>query len=122
MAKKVILKRKVNDEMVTFFPQTSADNVMYDEDTTVKEVIDSVLSEIKYLERVLSINSLYIVGDDGHTLLDDGKGTNLVAIASLIGNIDGDSEYEDEPDIPTPSPPTTPPSKPSVEPSNPETN
>jgi hypothetical protein len=80
VAKKVIMQKKVDGEVITFFPQTSADNVMYDSDTTTKEVIDALILEIKNLEKLLSVDSLYIVGDDGATLLTDGNGNNLVAV------------------------------------------
>lgn len=86
MAKKVQLKNIVGTEVQTFYPQTSADNVMYDSDTTIKEVVDTIILEIRRLEELLSIDSLYIVGEDGQTLLNDGNGNNLVAVASLIGN------------------------------------
>lgn len=87
MAKKVQLQLKdIGGEVQAFYPQTSADNVMYDSDTTTKEVVDTIILELRRLEDLLSIDSLYIVGDDGETLLNDGDGNNLVAVASLIGN------------------------------------
>lgn len=86
MAKKVQFQHYNGTEVQTFYPQTSADNVMYDADTTTKEVVDTIILELRRLEDLLSIDSLYIVGEDGHTLLNDGDGNNLVAVASLIGN------------------------------------
>jgi copper chaperone CopZ len=86
MAKKVQLKNLKGNTVQTIYPQTSADNVMYDSDTTTKEVVDALILEIRRLEKLLSIDSLYILDEDGETLLNDGEGNNLVAVASLIGN------------------------------------
>lgn len=88
MVSKVTMQKKVGDQRVTLYPSTSADNVMYDSNSTVKDVVDALILEIRNLERVLSIDSLYIRDSDGETLLNDGKGNNLVAVASLVADID----------------------------------
>lgn len=85
---KVTFIKKINDQIVSIYPKTSADNVLYDENTTIKEVIDQIILEIKNLEKVLSIDSVYMKADDGETLLDDGSGNNLVAVASLVAEKD----------------------------------
>lgn len=89
MAKNIQFKKIFGSTVQTIHPQTSADNVMYDSDTTTKEVVDAIITEIARLEKLLSIDSLFILDEDGKTLLNDGNGNNLVAVASLIGNEEG---------------------------------
>ena len=80
---KFTLFAKINDRLASIYPKTIADNVMYDENNTVKDVLDSIVAEITRLEKILSIDSVYI-RDDNNVLLDDGSGSNLVAVASLV--------------------------------------
>ena len=80
---KITLFTKLNDQIASIYPKTTADNVLYDDNTTVKEVLDSIIAEITRLEKILSIDSVYI-RDDNNVLLDDGSGNNLVAVASLV--------------------------------------
>ena len=79
----ITLFAKINNQLASVYPKTSADNVIYDNSSTVKETIDSIIAEITRLEDLLSINSLYIKDSNGITL-DDGSGSNLVAVASLV--------------------------------------
>lgn len=87
MANKIELKMVINGEEQSYYPKTSADAVMYNNETTVKQAIEALTNEILNLEKVLSINSVYITDENG-VLLDDGAGNNLVAVASLVANIE----------------------------------
>ncbi len=78
---------KINNNLASVYPKTSAYNVMYDDSSTVKDTIDSIIAEILRLENLLSIDSVYIRDSNG-IILDDGSGSNLVAVASLIANND----------------------------------
>ena len=80
---KFTLFAKINNQLASIYPKTIADNVMYDETNTVKDVIDSIIAEITRIEKILSIDSVYI-RDNNNILLDDGSGSNLVAVASLV--------------------------------------
>lgn len=84
MAYKATLLKKVNEQVVAFYPQTSADNVMYDSDTTIKEVVDQIILEIRDVEKSISYNSLYMTDSDGVTLLNDGSGNNLIAVGGVV--------------------------------------
>jgi hypothetical protein len=84
MAYKATLLKKVNEQLVAFYPQTSADNVMYDSDTTIKEVVDQIILEIRDVEKSISYNSLYMTDSDGVTLLNDGSGNNLIAVGGVV--------------------------------------
>lgn len=85
MAKKVLLQRKIDGNVLVIHPQTSADQVMYSDDYTIKQIIDAVILELRNLEDILCINSVYLSDEYGN-LLDDGSGTNLTVVASLIAN------------------------------------
>lgn len=85
MAKKVELIKKSDSGMMSYYPKTSADNVLYDEDTTVADVIKGIIDEIKHLEEVLCLNTVYIETENGNVVTDD-DGTGLVAVAALRGN------------------------------------
>lgn len=100
-ANKVVMMKKIGGEQINLYPKSSADNIVYDSTSTVKDILDALILEIQNLENVLSINSLYV--RDGQTLLNDGNGNNLVAVASLVSDIDenaegnGEEEEETEP-------------------------
>lgn len=88
---KITLFAKINNQLASVYPKTSADNVMYDDSSTVKDTIDSIIAEILRLENLLSIDSVYIRDSNG-IVLDDGSGSNLVAVASLIANNETSSD------------------------------
>jgi hypothetical protein len=87
----ITLFAKINNQLASVYPKTSADNVMYDDSSTVKDTIDSIIAEILRLENLLSIDSVYIRDSNG-IVLDDGSGSNLVAVASLIANNETSSD------------------------------
>lgn len=88
---KITLFAKINNQLASVYPKTSADNVMYDDSSTLKDTIDSIIAEILRLENLLSIDSVYIRDSNG-IVLDDGSGSNLVAVASLIANNETSSD------------------------------
>lgn len=77
--KKIRFNAKSNGNVNTYYPQTSADVVLLSDGvTTVQSAIDSLQSRISAVETAINPSSVYM--SSNNVLLDDGDGTNLVAI------------------------------------------
>ena len=89
--RKVKINKLVGAQVLTLVPYTTADNVDYSDTYTVKDVLDAIVAEIQRLEDLLSIDSLYIRDSNGNIIYESGTTDPLVAVASLIGNDEGNS-------------------------------
>lgn len=93
MAKKVILKKMVNNVIEDVYPRTTAANVIMNSGKTVEETISEIQTSLSALsadwnaaKAKLYLNSIYMtdsqgnVLNDGSGILSDGSSLNLVAI------------------------------------------
>jgi len=86
MAKKVQLKYVLSGTLTEINPRTSADNVLLNDGTTVeatlttmKSTLSSLVSRVNIMEDKLDFDTVYMTDGNG-TILNDGSGTNLVAV------------------------------------------
>lgn len=86
MAKKVQLKYVLSGTLTEINPRTSADNVLLNDGTTVeatlttmKSTLSSLVSRVDIMEDKLDFDTVYMTDGNG-TILNDGSGTNLVAV------------------------------------------
>lgn len=79
MAKKVELKMLVSNELTSIYPKTTADNVFLTDGTTVQSAISTLQSKVAIMESKLYLDTVYMTDSNGN-ILNDGSGTNLVAV------------------------------------------
>lgn len=86
---KVIMYKKIDGSATEIYPRTTADIVMYDENTNVsaEDIINALTVEINKLKKALDIDTLYKMDENGILPLNDGYGTNLVSVASLVSSL-----------------------------------
>jgi len=77
--KKISFNTKINGDVNTYYPQTSADVVLLtDGSTTVQSAIENLRTRLAAVESTINPDSLYMTANG--MLLDDGDENNLVAI------------------------------------------
>lgn len=82
MAKKVIIKKKINDTVEEIYPRTTAANVIMSSGETVEYAITALQQDLSSLKSKLYIDSLFMKDSQGNYLYD-GEGEdklNLVAV------------------------------------------
>lgn len=82
MAKKVIIKKKINDTVEEIYPRTTAANVIMSSGETVEYAITALQQDLSSLKSKLYIDSLFMK-DSQDNYLYDGEGEdklNLVAV------------------------------------------
>lgn len=79
MAKKVVMMQKVSGVLETFYPKTTAEQVIMNSGESVEEVLSTLVQKINLWESKLDFDTVYMKTDAG-VLLDDGSGNNLVAV------------------------------------------
>lgn len=79
MAKKVVMMQKVSGVLETFYPKTTAEQVIMNSGESVEEVLSALVQKINLWESKLDFDTVYMKTDAG-VLLDDGSGNNLVAV------------------------------------------
>lgn len=82
MAKKVIIKKKINDTVEEIYPRTTAANVIMSSGETVEYAITALQQDLSSLKSKLYIDSLFMKDSQGNYLYDgDGEDKlNLVAV------------------------------------------
>lgn len=77
--KKISFNTKINGDVNTYYPQTSADVVLLtDGSTTVQSAIENLRTRLAAVESTINPDGLYMTANG--MLLDDGDENNLVAI------------------------------------------
>lgn len=82
MAKKVIIKKKINDTVEEIYPRTTAANVIMSSGETVEYAITALQQDLSSLKSKLYVDSLFMKDSQGNYLYD-GEGEdklNLVAV------------------------------------------
>jgi len=82
MAKKVIIKKKINDTVEEIYPRTTAANVIMSSGETVEYAITALQQDLSSLKSKLYVDSLFMKDSQGNYLYDgDGEDKlNLVAV------------------------------------------
>lgn len=82
MAKKVIIKKKINDTVEEIYPRTTAANVIMSSGETVEYAITALQQDLSSLKSKLYVNDLFMKDSQGNYLYDgDGDDKlNLVAV------------------------------------------
>lgn len=82
MAKKVIIKKKINDSVEEIYPRTTAANVIMGSGETVEYAITALQQDLSSLKSKLYVDSLFMRDSQGNYLYDgDGDDKlNLVAV------------------------------------------
>lgn len=82
MAKKVIIKKKINDTVEEIYPRTTAANVIMSSGETVEYAITALQQDLSSLKSKLYVDSLFMRDSQGNYLYDgDGEDKlNLVAV------------------------------------------
>lgn len=73
-SKNAKLIKKIDGEYVVINPQTKADNVLYNEQSTIKEEIDTIKEILN-----MPISSISLKDSSGNTLTDN-DGLSLISI------------------------------------------
>ena len=82
MAKKVIIKKKINNTVEEIYPRTTAANVIMSSGETVENAITALQQDLSSLKSKLYVDSLFMKDSQGNYLYDgDGEDKlNLVAV------------------------------------------
>lgn len=82
MARKVIIKKKINDTVEEIYPRTTAANVIMSSGETVEYAITALQQDLLSLKSKLYMDSLFMKDSQGNYLYDgDGDDKlNLVAV------------------------------------------
>lgn len=82
MAKKVIIKKKINNTVEEIYPRTTAANVIMSSGETVEYAITALQQDLSSLKSKLYVDSLFMKDSQGNYLYDgDGEDKlNLVAV------------------------------------------
>ena len=82
MAKKVIIKKKINNTVEEIYPRTTAANVIMSSGETVENAITALQQDLSSLKSKLYVDSFFMKDSQGNYLYDgDGEDKlNLVAV------------------------------------------
>ena len=75
-----VIAKKVNGQVVHFFPKTRSDLVMYGTQKTVSDKIDEMLREMQEIKNVLSMDISYLTDAEGNKLTD-ANGNYLISVS-----------------------------------------
>jgi len=79
---RVLIKKKIGNQVQHLYPQTYADVVLYNDSTSVASVLTSILSDISEIKAALGINDTVYALDGNNDYITDSDGDKVIAISN----------------------------------------
>lgn len=79
VVRKINLVKKSGENIVNYYPASSADVIKYEDSLTVQDVLDAIVDSVEQIENRLASNSVYMVNNNGEIVTDE-SGTGLVEL------------------------------------------
>jgi hypothetical protein len=79
IVRKVRIAKKIGDDTYAYHPESDASVIIYEDNLSVKDALDSIVESIEEIENTLTSINVYMQDDDG-SMLTDMSGVGLVRL------------------------------------------
>jgi hypothetical protein len=93
---RVLIKKKIGNQVQHLYPETYADVVMYNNSTTVASVLASILSDISDIKTALGINDTVYALDSNNDYITDSDGDRVIAISNATTAVQNNDNAEEQ--------------------------